>query len=149
MGGKCENKAIANKNISYRQDVVEISADQTNLGANANRKSQDLSMLKSSIFNLFFKEYSQNIWTGCDSGVNFQEFLESMEGEVYSKDWCFRISKNKKMEWLYILFVGQYAIAYTDETCKTPVAYFDLNFTKLDYVQIEMGDDQKQKNYYG
>ena len=111
--------------------------------------SKNVSVLKASIFNLFFQEYSQDIWTSCEPELSAANFLDEIEGEIYAKDWCFRISKDKKMEWLYVVFKDQYALAYNNESCKTPIAYFDLNFTKLDYLQIEMGDDQDQKSYYG
>ena len=53
------------------------------------------------------------------------------------------------MEWLFIKFIGQYAIAYTDENCKMPLAYFDINFTKLEYLEVEMDDEEQKKSYYG
>ena len=107
------------------------------------------SLIKGSIFNTFFQEFSAAVWTGCEGNSNFESIQRTMQGELYSKDWCFRISKQKKMEWLYMVFKGQFAIAYTDESCKTPLAYFDLLFSKLDYVEIELEDNQILKSYYG
>ena len=106
------------------------------------------SLVNSITFNIFFQELSTSIWTNYEGNLNFEAIQKSMQGELYSKDWCFRISK-KKMEWLYIVFKGQFAIAYTDESCKTPLAYFNLQFSKLDYVEIELDDNQIRKSYYG
>ena len=110
---------------------------------------KDRSILKSSIFNAFFQDYSSDIWNAGERDSDFKVIENSMQGDVYAKDWCFRISKEKKMEWLFIKFIGKYAIAYTDEKCKTPLAFFDVNFTKLEYLEVEMDDDENKKSYFG
>ena len=115
----------------------------------SSKVKKERSVLKNSIFNAFFQDYSSDMWTASESKSDFEVIEKIMEGDVYAKDWCFRISKEKKIEWLFIKFVGQYAIAYTDENCKTPLGYFDVNFTKLEYLEIEMDDDENKKSYYG
>ena len=141
---------VATSKIQHtNEQTVDNSVNRSNVTDQSSKTSTSISVLKSSIFNLFFQEYNQDIWTSCEPYSNSQEVLADIEGDLYAFDWCFRISKDKKMEWLFIVFKDQYAVAYTDESCKTPIAYFDLNFTKLDYLQIEMGDDQDQRSYYG
>merc|ERR1712183_241928 len=133
-----------------RKIVVNSPADFNSGKSDADQQAKKYrSVLKSSIFNAFFQDYSTDIWTAGECESDFQVVEESMQGDVYAKDWCFRISKEKKMEWLYIKFIGQYAIAYTDENCKTPLAYFDVNFTKLEYLEVEMDEFKNKKSYYG
>jgi len=129
--------------------IVDIKVPTNKSIGDLKEDTKGKSKVQGSIFNTFFQEFSAAVWTNCEGNSNFEDIQQSMQGELYSKDWCFRISKQKKMEWLYLIFKGQFAIAYADESCKTPLAYFDMLFSKLDYVEIELEDNQIQKSYYG
>lgn len=102
-----------------------------------------------SIFNAFFQQLSSDLWTVQPEKVSFEKLYEMIVGESYSKSWCFRISKNNKKEWFFIEFKGQYLIAYEDQTCKTPLTFFDTVFTKMEYIEIQVSDNGQVQNYYG
>merc|ERR1712183_760233 len=80
-----------------RKIVVNSPADFNSGKSDADQQAKkDRSVLKSSIFNAFFQDYSTDIWTAGECESDFQVVEESMQGDVYAKDWCFRISKEKK-----------------------------------------------------
>merc|ERR1712054_544883 len=84
-------KVGSNKTAEYKPKMANMSGNRIQVPENPKKGTKDQTMLKSSIFNRFFKEYSKDIWTSCDSQLNLNDFVEDAEANVYSKDWCFRV----------------------------------------------------------
>ena len=89
-------KVDANTSKDRNSGKVEISQDK--------RLKSD----RGSIFNSFFQSFSGKIWDSFPENASIKKVDERMQGEVYCKSWCFRVTQNQKLDWLYIVFKGQY-----------------------------------------